>query len=1034
MTGFVRTNVLLIITVVIWIKKADTQDVNETTAAPMAGDTMVEKKVVDENAIIDIPEVGETSDFTITCDIKKFNEDDRPTDKYIYSLSVERMTSGADYYKTMVRFLPAHPTRTKKITKPLNSIWSVQFIGNEGTKAPSATMKIVIDVQKASYRDAGKYRCFYHSVVFRPQYSNAFILRPKGQENIVNKNEFKLGSNFTVQCNLDKFAKEDQPLTSSVTALFAEKRAFDERYFEFLAIFQPLEKDSRKKYQAYLPARRKWDIVFNGYEINDENTGKALTLIYVLGAQSSDAGVYRCGYKNAQSSTILSEEFNLTVTQPRARRFVTPKPPFANKHFLELKDELFVQCSVDEILDDDMPLRFHIVGLIMQRKFLLNDTYDNMAAFLPNQSTNGTFLSFRPNGAIWNVNFTSYPTNDPRNRTLVINVYMHNASCEDIALYRCGTKIINDTEYKFSTDLDIQGSDKNSFQPIAEFPQASKKIVGAVDPFYVMCAATEILECKFDFGMHILEMVIQRRRKDESSFMNLAVYDPADPPDQINNPIPEGRDWEANLQVIKGSHKRNNTLLFKLQFNDGRCSDSATFRCGVRLTDQQYHVYSEPITILEKGVDTRQPTVNPPFLSKEYLGIQNDFFVRCKATDEQADNMTAENQLIWLALQRKAESDSEYTDLAVFDPGNTTEFQKLSYIPEGRKWDVEFLGGGGNSSQFSQITINIKDGGCSDIALYRCATRYNNDCRNVYTEPSTHSNQGRNPPKANRPVSTRTEVKKSEGFIITCSYTDVFEENVPVVNRIEMKMEREAIPDQSYVLVALYDTANSTNVKDLTPHGRNWNISFDSTINTPRNITYSIKVNLKDGTCIDAGQYRCGVKLLNDCEYDYSEPLNITTKETFSHDEIEVSPYYEIADLTSELSDEDNAILTCTYEGEKGLNNFWETCSNLNISANIFDDESLRIRDALGCHTTYYRSTMSFKLSSGMSGWTYFCDVYNGRTLVSTAQYTIVVKAKLHFSRSTGAISQHKRSLSEILVCLLVTIKTLRLLNCGSCL
>ncbi|KAK6959252.1 hypothetical protein BgiMline_036736, partial [Biomphalaria glabrata] len=93
----------------------ETQDVNETTAAPKAGDTIVENKVVDENAIIDIPEVGETSDFTITCDIKKFNEDDRPTDKYIYSLSVERMTSGADYYKTMVRFLPAHPTRTKKI-------------------------------------------------------------------------------------------------------------------------------------------------------------------------------------------------------------------------------------------------------------------------------------------------------------------------------------------------------------------------------------------------------------------------------------------------------------------------------------------------------------------------------------------------------------------------------------------------------------------------------------------------------------------------------------------------------------------------------------------------------------------------------------------------------------------------------------------------------------------------------------------------------------------------------------------------------
>ncbi|KAK6959253.1 hypothetical protein BgiMline_036737, partial [Biomphalaria glabrata] len=209
----------------------------------------------------------------------------------------------------------------------------------------------------------------------------------------------------------------------------------------------------------YLPARRKWDILFNGYEINDENTGKALTLVYVLGAQSSDAGVYRCGYRNAQSSTIFSEEFNLTVTQPRARRFVTPRPPFANKHFLELKDELFVQCSVDEILDDDMPLKFHIVGLIMQRKFVLNDTYDNMAAFLPNQSTNGTFLSFRPNGAIWNANFTSYPTNDPRNRTLAINVYMHNASCEDIALYRCGTKIINDTEYKFSTDLDIQGSD-----------------------------------------------------------------------------------------------------------------------------------------------------------------------------------------------------------------------------------------------------------------------------------------------------------------------------------------------------------------------------------------------------------------------------------------------------------------------------------------------------------------------------------------------------------------------------------------------
>ncbi|XP_055873420.1 uncharacterized protein LOC106076631 isoform X2 [Biomphalaria glabrata] len=401
-------------------------------------------------SIVNKRKVGEGDSFSIECDITKFNKKDFTIFPDIYSMAVERKTLGSDNYKSIVRYIPSHPTRKKKINKPGPSQWDIQYLGadEKGRKAPRDTTKIIINVREASYRDAGWYRCFYYDILYQPHYSDSVFLRPQTLPTIVSTPSFNKWDPFYVQCDVTKFPRGLS--VGNVTGLIVEHQPLSEKEFKVLAKFQPFEKDAAQRRSNFLTPGRRTEVIFIGVDLEEnwksDIKDTIMIVIYFNEARVSDAGNYRCTFVINGDELIRSEP-SVTDWNMRSRFFNEIKPS-ANSLKIKIGSPFSVLCHTPEFFEQ----RTRVVGLKIQRKFTVEKEYQDLAEVFPDNATLFRTKQFIPKGRDWNIFFKPPEQSDiaPEQTSRYIKVLINDVGCDDSGFYRCGVLFHCETEYEFS--------------------------------------------------------------------------------------------------------------------------------------------------------------------------------------------------------------------------------------------------------------------------------------------------------------------------------------------------------------------------------------------------------------------------------------------------------------------------------------------------------------------------------------------------------------------------------------------------------
>ncbi|XP_055873715.1 uncharacterized protein LOC106052811 isoform X4 [Biomphalaria glabrata] len=242
-----------------------------------------------ENQIVNKNSVAQNDTLIIVCDVKKFKAQDYPNFPYINWLTIEWMPAGTNDFVTMSTFSPFAYTDVYRTSSniPGGRRWIVDFIGAD-TDNNRDTIKIVLVMMDASYRDSGSYRCHFKDYMFK-YYSEAQLILPEPNPPSINISLVKPNDVFVVRCDVTKSNQTDLSKGNPLAGLTLQRRLeWDSKYYT-LAMYDPF-KVGQNRTRVFTPVGREWKVWMTGA---DSGLTLSLSLTFPDGG-CTDAGDYRC--------------------------------------------------------------------------------------------------------------------------------------------------------------------------------------------------------------------------------------------------------------------------------------------------------------------------------------------------------------------------------------------------------------------------------------------------------------------------------------------------------------------------------------------------------------------------------------------------------------------------------------------------------------------------------------------------------------------------------------------------------------------
>ncbi|XP_055872645.1 uncharacterized protein LOC106076630 isoform X1 [Biomphalaria glabrata] len=260
-----------------------------------------------------------------------------------------------------------------------------------------------------------------------------------------------------------------------------------------------------------------------------------------------------------------------------------------------------------------------------------------------------------------------------------------------------------------------------------------------------------------------------------------------------------------------------------------------------------------------------------------------------------------------------------------------------------------------------------------------------------------------------------SKVIMDDYLYVTCNVSEYLDDFFHVILVV---LERKSDKDSTFQMLAVYapKSAIGKETKSFIPIERDWDISFKvyREFNGESRILIVLRIN--DPSCEDAGLYVCGYRLEDEDEITYLEPITIETPVSVIQNDIAInSPYYS-EDSSSEVAEDENVTLTCTFKGKPALRGNWvlpDVSGQRKKNFKITEYPILTVRDEYGCVLSYYKTVLSFSVTSETAGWTYRCDIYNLTDLLSTTYFIVELKTeqyRLDASFNSGREVQEKRA------------------------
>nr|KAI8752563.1 hypothetical protein BgiMline_015281 [Biomphalaria glabrata] len=113
-------------------------------------------------------------------------------------------------------------------------------------------------------------------------------------------------------------------------------------------------------------------------------------------------------------------------------------------------------------------------------------------------------------------------------------------------------------------------------------------------------------------------------------------------------------------------------------------------------------------------------------INKQFIEHKDTFEITCDISKYKASGNSRPGVFVSeLKVSRMVGNDYDYKDIATLMPNIIISPVKISNIPEGRQWKIEYSGGyGSTNANTVKITIQVNDATCFDAGWYRCYFRF----------------------------------------------------------------------------------------------------------------------------------------------------------------------------------------------------------------------------------------------------------------------------------------------------------------------
>ncbi|XP_055873835.1 uncharacterized protein LOC106062710 isoform X1 [Biomphalaria glabrata] len=394
--------------------------------------------------------------------------------------------------------------------------------------------------------------------------------------------------------------------------------------------------------------------------------------------------------------------------------------------------------------------------------------------------------------------------------------------------------------------------------------------VGEMESLTVRCDIQKFKKQDYPECTYVNSIAVERMPPGEVSFTYMAKYSPfaaTEEHKKITN-IPAGRQWDI---VFLGDDSDDNrdTIGIVIVIKNGNYRDAGLYRCYY-IDHLNRKKYTDPFFLRPKalGKVANKGSIVPG----DTLTVQCDWEKFNRKTSPRwiyIDNLVAE---------RRVTGDNDFRLIARYKPFVPEGPDKrITSIPTGRQWEINFVSGDTQNCKDYSITIYIKDVAVSDAGRYRC-TYYDYDTNAlIESDPFTVL-----PPQDSRIVD-KESVGTNEVFTVTCDIQKFGENDYPESNQVKgMTTERKLSGADSYEIMARFapfDTTEDKKREIKTPPGRQWNVQFSGSDTNTNRDTIKLVIVVNDGSYTDVGLYRCSY-LAEDYSIHYSDAVYLRAGDT----------------------------------------------------------------------------------------------------------------------------------------------------------
>ncbi|XP_055873821.1 uncharacterized protein LOC106062887 [Biomphalaria glabrata] len=753
---------------------------------------------------------------------------------------------------------------------------------------------------------------------------------------------------LAVTCATGTFNPKDQAAPENITTLALERRLVNQAAFTLLVKFTPDDPVEENRMIKNIPEGRNWEIKFYAF------TWDIIFQIVMKDANHTDVGEYRCYFLDKNKSLHYS------IIEPL---IAIPSQPTINVTKIRVGEPFYVQCDMFRHM---ATLSLRMVNERSKFGLISLFSYDPITDAHNPQGPN-LFTDLRQRDAqVLNVSTES---------NVSFRVEFKTGRCSDGGLYHCLSGISWGRSRLTVQSLPVTLRNEEPFHqfPLDVYPPEHKGPIFSVQAEGTMVNFT--CTAHGTIGLSLQWSWVTYGNGDGNAIEKQIILD-----------APPNDTFDSNLCKI---------VLYKSYLSYQAASENSgwTFICSV--LDGNANVLSKQ----EHKVIINDSIGSIP-VDKSVIMPMDTLNFECNIYKFNPEDYPEFPYVISLGAERRLLGEDRYNLLARFSPTITEKYRRVSNIPPGRSWNVNFMDPGPTDNQDEfKIVISLNDASHRDAGQYRC-NYIDPEYRRYYTEAYTVL------PKPARP--SINYLGGGQNFIVQCALFN------PLA---VLALVRKLDGDTDFNEVAKYDpytdmdNPEGIRTQKSVPPGRDWTIDFIGTNSTSDgNITIRLTVN--DGGCADAGEYRCvsGISLDKEREYVNSDAIKIVKKIPIRHDPITSDPPGFQGMFTTEQDLGRMVTLTCTFEGEHNLQPVWSALNlqDLSASFNVTNSQPKQSLDDKNCMKSSYKSQLSYIVAPENDGWTFICSVYNeGNRLLSRALYT-VFSIPRETARSTNSAERSK--------------------------